>query len=136
MKGEMNRTIIICVDSYDNGVPSGRFHFASNQDVKTFQSLTQLLVKINGILEEEKFPQSFAELRKFHAPQKQLGAPDKVSTLKNGALATFSVRILFRQNASWQGSLSWVDGNQEQYFRSVLEMILLMDNALGYSIEA
>ena len=52
--------------------------------------------------------------------------------LKRGALASFSIRLLFRQNASWQGILTWIEGGQEQYFRSVLELVLLMDNALGY----
>ena len=41
-----------------------------------------------------------------------------------------SVRILFRQNASWQGSVLWREGGQEERFRSALELVLLMDSAL------
>ena len=44
---------------------------------------------------------------------------------------TFAVRILFRQNASWQGSVTWLEGNREESFRSVLELIFLMDSALS-----
>lgn len=44
------------------------------------------------------------------------------------ALATFKIDVLFRQNASWQGSVVWVDKNLECQFRSVLELVLLMDN--------
>ena len=47
-----------------------------------------------------------------------------------GALATFAVRLIFRQNASWQGSITWLEGEAEQSFRSVLELTLLMDSAL------
>ena len=47
-----------------------------------------------------------------------------------GRLAPFIVRILFRQNASWQGSVVWVEGRQEERFRSALELVLLMDSAL------
>ncbi|MBP3332948.1 MAG: hypothetical protein J6M35_02775 [Clostridia bacterium] len=56
---------------------------------------------------------------------------------KEGALATFSLKILFRQNASWQGSIYWHDGRQEERFRSVLDLLLLIDSALtsSYSYE-
>ena len=40
------------------------------------------------------------------------------------------MRILFRQNASWQGELLWMEKNARQSFRSVLELITLMDSAL------
>ena len=40
------------------------------------------------------------------------------------------VRILFRQNASWQGTVLWSEGGQEERFRSALELALLLDSAL------
>ena len=49
----------------------------------------------------------------------------------NGDVATFAVRVLFRQNASWQGSILWVEGDREESFRSVLELIFLLDSAAG-----
>ncbi|MBE6598234.1 MAG: hypothetical protein E7638_02190 [Ruminococcaceae bacterium] len=51
--------------------------------------------------------------------------------LKRGKLATFTVRILFRQNTSWQGYLMWMEKGREESFRSVLELIFLMDSALS-----
>ena len=134
MKGEMHRTVMICVDSYDDRIPSGRFHIASDQDAQSFRGLCQLLTGINQYLDREKFPQSFSELRNFQNPSlRETGLPS--SNLKPGKLATFSVRILFRQNASWQGMVTWVEGKQVEYFRSVLELIVLMDNAMGFSGE-
>ncbi|MBQ6876068.1 MAG: hypothetical protein IJN46_07520 [Lachnospiraceae bacterium] len=52
-----------------------------------------------------------------------------------GIKATFSVQILFRQNASWQGSVLWVERKIEESFRSVLELLLLIDNALSSTPE-
>lgn len=43
---------------------------------------------------------------------------------------TFIVKILERQNATWQGSVTWIDEHQEKYFRSALELIKLIDGAL------
>ena len=50
---------------------------------------------------------------------------------QKGKKATFLIRILFRQHASWQGSVTWLEGGGEQTFRSVMELIHLMDSALG-----
>lgn len=43
---------------------------------------------------------------------------------------TFIVDILDCQNETWQGSLSWVQGNQKKNFRSALELIKLMDSVI------
>ena len=133
MKGEYNRTVMIYVDSYENKVPAGRFHIASNREAHSFSSLSQLLLEINRDFDRENFPQSFSELRKFHTPSKQPDSVFSFVTQEKGETATFLVRILFRQNASWQGTITWIEGNQEESFRSVLELIVLLDNALEYA---
>ncbi|MBR2009616.1 MAG: hypothetical protein IJ936_05780 [Peptococcaceae bacterium] len=46
------------------------------------------------------------------------------------ALATFKVKVLFRQGASWQGKVEWVEEGMETSFRSALELVKLMDSAL------
>ena len=50
--------------------------------------------------------------------------------MTRGTAATFELRILFRQHASWQGELLWLERSDRQSFRSVLELITLMDSAL------
>ena len=49
---------------------------------------------------------------------------------QGSAKCTFEVVIRNTQNATWQGHLFWVDSNRRQSFRSVLEMLTLMDEAL------
>ena len=134
LKGERDRIVLIYVDSFDNGILSGRFHISSNPEVQTFHGLLQLLTEINNNLDRENFPQSFSELRRFQKPSEIKEDLTVSANFKNGKVATFSMRILFRQNASWQGSLTWVEGKQEEYFRSVLELIVLLENALRYTM--
>lgn len=43
---------------------------------------------------------------------------------------TFMIKIIDRQNSTWQGSILWVDQNNEQHFRSALEMLKLIDEVL------
>ena len=53
----------------------------------------------------------------------------------NKKAGTFLVKIENCQNASWQGSITWVNGRQEQCFRSALELIKLIDGALSENKE-
>lgn len=43
---------------------------------------------------------------------------------------TFVVKIQENQNSTWQGSVLWVEEQQEQYFRSALELLKLIDGAV------
>ncbi len=43
--------------------------------------------------------------------------------------ASFLVRIQYRQNASWQGMIQWLEGKKTKHFRSELEMIMLINEA-------
>ena len=106
---------------------------AAETEVQTFRSLTQLLKMIREKLDAAKFPQAFDEIRTFQPPRQHPPEDTAILDVKAGAVATFSLRILFRQNASWQGSIRWLEEKQEQHFRSVLELIILMDNALSYA---
>ena len=48
---------------------------------------------------------------------------------------TFEISIKFTQNATWQGQIHWIEKNQKQNFRSALEMLKLIDEALEESNE-
>ncbi len=132
MKGEMNRVVMVYVDSYENEVPQGRFCIAANHEIQTFQSTIQLLKKIEEQLDKTKFPQAFDAIRRFQPPHRGKRSGDEPTDTRPGSRATFAVRLLFRQNASWQGSVRWSEGGQEESFRSVQELLLLIDNALSY----
>lgn len=43
---------------------------------------------------------------------------------------TFIIKVMDQQNATWQGSVTWVDEQREQYFRGTLELLKLIDGAL------
>lgn len=43
---------------------------------------------------------------------------------------TFIIKIHGRENSTWQGKICWVEKQEEQYFRSALELLKLIDGAL------
>ncbi len=44
---------------------------------------------------------------------------------------TFIVTVKSRKNQTWQGTVNWVEEKRIQPFRSALELIRLMDSAIG-----
>lgn len=50
---------------------------------------------------------------------------------KENNTGTFIVKIMNQQNSTWQGSLTWVEEQKTEYFRSALELIKMMDEAVG-----
>ena len=128
------RTTIICIDQYENKVPVGRFYNSSYETGTAFHGTMNLLLSLESVLEEMKGPQSFSNRRTFRTPEERVISSVTAETVREGKIATFAVRILFRQNASWQGSVFWYDGKQEESFRSVLELLMLMDSALSTEI--
>lgn len=45
----------------------------------------------------------------------------------------FVVRVFFNEHATWQGEVVWVEKQERHYFRSALELLRLMDNAMETS---
>ena len=50
----------------------------------------------------------------------------------NVSRATFVVRVLFRENATWQGTVTWKEKRRQVNFRSFMELLLLMYEAVGH----
>ncbi len=48
---------------------------------------------------------------------------------------TFLIRVQFSQNATWQGTVQWIDRKKKQHFPSLLELMLLIHEALKKSEE-
>ena len=48
---------------------------------------------------------------------------------------TFIVKILNKQNSTWQGSVTWVEEQRTQNFRSALELLKLVDGALDEELD-
>ncbi|MGL5258841.1 MAG: hypothetical protein ACRC7V_01905 [Lachnospiraceae bacterium] len=57
------------------------------------------------------------------------------SQSKNGNKTTFIVQVMHHQNATWQGKVKWVETGKEKMFRSTLELLKLMDEAISEGAE-
>ena len=112
--------VIVRITSYDYKRPCGTLTGPNWGKPVSFNSLMQLLLAMDAFMDRENLPQRAEEHRTF-------GAAAPPQTPEEGSeeaepLATFQIRVLFRQNASWQGSLVWVEKNMDAQFRSVMEL--------------
>ena len=124
-----NRRTLVCIDSYQDGVFQGRIFGMDRTDLP-FYSLSEFLLTIEELLEEQQAPQSYTAHRSFSAFLMPNSGTGPGRSRPKGILATFELKILFRQHSSWQGTVFWQEEKQEKSFRSVLELILLLDSAL------
>ncbi len=51
--------------------------------------------------------------------------------MRSNQSGTFLVKIVNSQNATWQGSITWVEEKKVQNFRSALELLKLIDGAMS-----
>jgi len=83
------------------------------------------------------FPQASHEKRSFDERKKKgedkppLTMRKPVSGELSGKKPVFILHVQFRQHSTWQGTLHWIAENKTKRFRSELEMIRLLAEALS-----
>lgn len=131
--------VVVCVQHVDQHEFSGVFHHAYDRDPVPFSSEVELLIRLDEFFDSLKFPFSATSSRNFirHAntPTDMITEEDRVMEdkdilMNHGEVGTFIIRVQQRQNSSWQGRITWVDEDKTVYFRSVWEMMKLIDEAL------
>lgn len=127
----------ISIDDHDGrdfkgSVCHNYFHF-----LQRFSCVSEFLYIIERMLDEVNYPMQSMEHRKFMSIP---GSADREADLmqnddikqtqeNKGKKATFVVQIQYRQNATWQGKVKWVEKDEEVMFRSALELIKMIDAA-------
>ena len=51
--------------------------------------------------------------------------------IKKSGKQTFVVEVVSHQKYTWQGQIHWIQGNKKIPFRSVMEMLHLMDSVFN-----
>ncbi len=140
----------ICIDEYKDCDWKGRMYTRLNTEAIPFQNIYEVLNLMTVFWNAIKFPQASTISRTFTGSQKiqeeqiaafdvvypEDGTRDKIKVelsetdmeKKQGEQGTFIVKIRYRQNATWQGHVTWVEENKTVPFRSALELIKLIDS--------
>ena len=131
---DLNSKMRICVDQRIDGVISGRIYCMFDQKERYFLSEVELLLVIDSICEEYNFPQATHKSRSFvgkgQAPMMRSSSWEGDFDQTRGVLGTFEVMVLFRHNATLQGSMHWMEKEKLQPFQSELELLLEISGAM------
>ena len=130
------KTTIIKVYSYQNKNIQGILYNPFFKNELVFENMMQLVTMVERISDSIVFPQKAMSLRQFSdtAENDSSDSFDFETTADFSGhipMATFELEILFRQNASWQGNIIYAEQNLSSSFRSLLELLTLMDSVLS-----
>jgi hypothetical protein len=135
----------VCVDGVKNSVVSGRVFSQRLKDIIEFPDLTNLVLRLDRLMDEQKYPQAFQRKRRFKLPAlRNSKAPvdavegderpymdEEVVDTAVGAKATFILQIVSRQNTNWQGYVDFLDGAGVKEFKSELELLEMINDFLS-----
>ena len=125
------KTCFVNVDSYENKQLSGTIYNPHYKYSEPYCSLMELILLMEELFNEVNVPGT--PMRSFRGGESEhdlWSDSRKVTGEESGKLATFKIDVLFRQRASWQGVICWLEENTEECFRSFLELAELIDSAL------
>lgn len=130
------KTTLIKVYSYKNKCMQGTIYNPFFEKEMVFENVMQLITMVERISDSLFFPQKAMQLRQFtdNTETKDKFSFDFITTAdftEEFPIATFELEIIFRQNASWQGNIVYAEQNLTSSFRSVLELLTLMDSVLS-----
>ncbi len=125
------KSFLVRVLSYEDKRPAGVILGPQLDWAISFSGLTQLLLAVDRPPGLEVPAEADAFLAPVRKKKRRTAARPP---FRRPALATFSLRILFYQNASWQGNVHWLEKNKTISFRSALELIVLFDSALSVPV--
>lgn len=133
----MSTKVHIFVDSSEHCEIAGYLYSPFYERYSKFSNALELLVQMSEMFDDLKFPQSSVEYRSFYNKRSQIDSGEGVESFMSEAIqkenvqAKFVIHVQFRQNATWQGTIEWLEENKTQRFRSTLEMLKLMEEALS-----
>jgi hypothetical protein len=128
------KTCTITVYSYEGKTLRGTVSNPYFKKPAVFENAIQFVLLIDELQDTICFPRESMKTRSFSDPEEPKPVYERKTAEEAGmigrSLASFKLNIMFRQNASWQGNIVWIDNRTESQFRSVLELIMLLDSAL------
>ena len=129
--------IVLCVNERSLYSLSAVMWHGYREDGIEISDEGQLLFVMDAFFDEINYPFPATTTRSFQGPEtphrrkehNRVMSDEKLLE-KHGDLGTFIIRVQQRQNSSWQGRITWVEENKTMNFRSMWEMVKLIDSAL------
>ncbi len=131
--------VVLCIHRSYGYDCEGELWNRYEQEPFHFGGLMEAVREMERIMDETGYPQRAMLPRSFRARSEEwngIKLEKREKTMgnlenKSGQKGTFVVQVLHRQNATWQGQVTWAEQNKKVYFRSALELVHLIDEAMN-----
>lgn len=130
--------VVLCIRKCNEGELKGEFYHSYSRNPVPFEGIGQMTLRMEKLYDWLRFPypgtneRSFTKEKKLEQlkEERKKIMTDEELLSKHGDIGTFIVRVQHRQNSSWQGRITWMEKDQTIQFRSVWEMIKLIESAV------
>ena len=152
---ENSRTFMLQVRKQPDGQLWGSIHNLYLEQPQIFSGLADAVLQIDAMMDGLDNPQACTEHRSFFSSEKEMKNDTAAQReayyqwLHKGKKVvqqywteqslqpdscgsqTFYIHVRFRQHSSWQGEVMWKQGKKKTSFRSVLELLHLLQSAFA-----
>ena len=113
--------VILCINGTQHQQFHGLLYHSYHTEPFPFENAQQMVHLMEQLYDYLNFPHPGNNERSFR---------EDALLSKHGDIGTFIVRVQHRQNSSWQGRITWMEEDKTIYFRSIWEMIKLIESAV------
>ena len=153
------RSSILRIYHYEQRQPFGTLENEALDSVKCFQTITQLIFTLEELFQQTGIPPSgsvhkslfgagvpseksaylWRDRKKIRQQEERIGQEwvkerkqmdEQIILYEGRPLCTFHLIVRLRHRSDWQGFLEWVEMDCRVAFRSLLELLHWMDDAL------
>lgn len=128
-----NKYSRICIDQNNDGIIAGRLiNDCFENEFIAFNGIFEMISGLETIMDDSIGPKAYEIIRSFNSDMEDYNNKKFHPIVGNpmGQINTFDIRVIARKNCTWQGTIVWVEEQKEECFRSVLELIHLINSAL------
>lgn len=127
------RYFTVSVDGYEDRCMKGVIYQAGQVPGFLFHNFLEMALHMNCIFDEMSCPKQTMDVRLFSGTRVPSPPIQRCGEYRDGKLATFQIYVKYRYNASWQGEIAWLEGEQREDFSSFLQMLRIINTILGDS---
>lgn len=135
--------IVLCVDRYGGGTIEGRMYHGYQKENIHFYGYEKVIKIAEGLFNALGFPFMGTGDRDIHGNIRSCDRTEGMERVlseeellkKHGDKGTFVIRVRHRQHSSWQGEITYLEEDKSVCFRSLLELIKIIDNILDETEE-
>ena len=131
--------VLLCIDGVEETHLRGKLWHSYSREALSFLNAQQMVLEMEKLYDLLNFPHPGTNERSFGPAKEPVRREnqerekimnDEELLQKHGDLGTFIVRVQHRQNSSWQGRITWMEKDKTINFRSVWEMVKLIESAV------